>query len=52
MRFLVQYTAFYTYASVKYPFIKRRGTKGGFGWGTRADAYIYLRTSGRYPRTA
>lgn len=41
MRFLVQYTVFCRYAPGHYPFLKRRGTKGGFSWSTREDAYVF-----------
>lgn len=42
MRFLVQYTVFCRYAPEHYPFLKRRGTKGGFSWSTREDAYVFM----------
>ena len=41
MRFLVQYPVFYRYAPGHYLFLKRRGTKGGFSWSTREDAYVF-----------
>lgn len=45
MRFLLQYTVFCRFAPARYPFLKRRGTKGGFTWSTREDAYIFTNFS-------
>ena len=41
MRFLLQKTVYCRFAPVRYPFLKRRGAKGGFTWSTREDAYIF-----------